>query len=186
LECWTHPRAIDPSSVQRTDRIYYVGDDQRRREGTVTNVYSRNWVLSFDVLWDDPQPGDPYPWHGASHGLAVDLLSTTQWGIVLRPVVAGEVWVRAVRALFPLGQLVTTPAALDALARAKDVPAPYVRRHQTGDWGNLEPRDLAANERAVHEGDRITSAYLLANGTPIWIITEADRSITTILLPTNY
>jgi hypothetical protein len=85
-----------------------------------------------------------------------------------------------------LGHVVATPAAVDALATAGAVPTPYLQRHRTGDWGNLEPADIAENARAVHQRERILSAYLLPTGTPIWIITEADRSVTTVLLPTDY
>lgn len=98
----------------------------------------------------------------------------------------GHGFVRASRVLFSLGRLVATPAALDALARAGAVPTPYLRRHQTGDWRNREPADRAENERAVYREERILSAYLLPSGTPFWIITEADRSATTVLLPSDY
>jgi hypothetical protein len=88
--------------------------------------------------------------------------------------------------LFSLGQLVATPGSLDAFAEAGDNPASFVRRHITGDWGDLDADDKRANATALKEDLRILSAYHLSNGTKIYIITEADRSATTILLPDEY
>jgi hypothetical protein len=87
---------------------------------------------------------------------------------------------------FPLGRLVSTPGALEAIERAGDAPLPYLARHAKGDWGDLTQEDKAENELALEEGLRILSAYRLADGTRIWVITEADRSATTILLPEEY
>jgi hypothetical protein len=87
---------------------------------------------------------------------------------------------------FPLGRTVATPGALEALARAGETPLPYLVRHATGDWGYLDQNDKVENESAVKDGHRILSAYRLADHTRIWIITEADRSVTTILLPEEY
>ena len=86
----------------------------------------------------------------------------------------------------PLGQLVSTPGALDALAKAGQNGAELFDRHRRGDWGEVNTEDCAANDRAVTDGDRILSAYLLKDQTKVWIITEADRSVTTILLPDEY
>jgi hypothetical protein len=91
--------------------------------------------------------------------------------------------------LFPLGRLFSTPGALEALgdANANADPLDYLMRHHTGDWGDLCADDKAQNDAAVKDGGRIFSAYILT-GTKvkIWIITEADRSCTTILLPDEY
>ncbi len=89
-------------------------------------------------------------------------------------------------ACFPLGHMVATPGALEALARAGETPLPYLARHATGDWGELGQDDKAENESSLRDGLRILSAYRLADDTRIWIITEADRSATTILLPEEY
>ena len=62
----------------------------------------------------------------------------------------------------------------------------FVVRHVTGDWGELDQDDAKANDLAVREGSRILSAYRTARGIRIWIITEADRSATTLLLPQEY
>lgn len=82
-----------------------------------------------------------------------------------------------------LGHTVMTPAARDALD-ASDVLA-SLRRHQSGDWGDVSPEDRRANDDALRHGDRILSVYS-SNGTRFYIITEADRSSTCVLLPEEY
>jgi hypothetical protein len=88
--------------------------------------------------------------------------------------------------LFPLGRIVATPGALAALERAKQPPACFVSRHAIGDWGELEPADVAENESSVAHGFRLLSRYRTDAGDRLWIITEADRSVTTLLLPEEY
>ena len=88
--------------------------------------------------------------------------------------------------LFDLGQLLATPGALDELAQSGDRPEPYVRRHVTGDWSEMAPEDQEQNRAAVREGNRVFSSYALRNGHKLWIITEWDRSVTTLLLPEEY
>jgi hypothetical protein len=90
------------------------------------------------------------------------------------------------RPLFDLGQSVATPGALDALEQAGELPLAYLFRHVTGDWGDLDPEDIEENELSLAQGFRLLSAYHLSSGTKIWVITEADRSVTTILLPEEY
>ena len=75
---------------------------------------------------------------------------------------------------------------MDALERCEETAAEFLHRHVVGDWGDLDGDDRAENELSVQEGFRILSAYHLRDGTKIWIITEADRSSTTILLPEEY
>ena len=89
-------------------------------------------------------------------------------------------------ARFPLGRIVATPGALAALEEATDNPASFLRRHVTGDWGELDEHDRQENQFSVARGFRLLSAYNLSSGTRIWIITEADRSVTTLLLPEEY
>jgi hypothetical protein len=89
-------------------------------------------------------------------------------------------------ARFSLGRLLSTPGALAALEEAGQNPLEFIQRHQSGDWGTVCPDDAAENELSVAEGYRILSAYTLKTGAKIWIITEADRSATTILLPDEY
>jgi hypothetical protein len=87
---------------------------------------------------------------------------------------------------FPLGRIVATPGALAALRRTEENPFFYVERHVMLDPGSLSAGDHLQNLRAVGEGTRIFSAYELKDGTRIWVITEADRTVTTILLPEEY
>jgi hypothetical protein len=88
-------------------------------------------------------------------------------------------------ALFPLGRLVATPGALASLTAAGENPVGLLTRHQSGDWGAVVPEDWRANDRDLREGGRLPSAYDV-RGFRLWLITEADRSATTILLPEEY
>ena len=87
---------------------------------------------------------------------------------------------------FPLGRVVATPGALRALEDANQNPVEFLERHQAGDWGELCDEDKDENEFSVRNGFRILSAYRTQNDVKIWIITEADRSATTFLLPHEY
>jgi predicted acetyltransferase len=88
--------------------------------------------------------------------------------------------------LFELGQTVATPGAIEALQQAGISAASLLRRHQCGDWGDLEDEDLSENKRALNQWARIFSSYQITEATKIWVITEADRSVTTVLLPEDY
>ncbi|VGO13410.1 hypothetical protein PDESU_01967 [Pontiella desulfatans] len=88
--------------------------------------------------------------------------------------------------LFELGQVVATPGALAALENNGQSASEFIHRHQSGDWGDLCEEDKQANQEALESGDRILSAYRLEDGTRIWIITEADRSSSCVLLPSEY
>lgn len=95
------------------------------------------------------------------------------------------------KAKFPLGQLLATPGALDALAESGQCPAEFLLRHVQGDWGDLSNDDKLLNEEALIDGSRIMSAYRTNRGTKLWIITEAadengHRVCTTCLLPDEY
>jgi len=89
-------------------------------------------------------------------------------------------------ALFRLGQIVATPGALAALERAKKPATCFLARHATGDWGELDPTDIAENEYSMAHGFRLLSSYQTGAGERLWIITEGDRSATTLLLPEEY
>ena len=82
-----------------------------------------------------------------------------------------------------LDQLAATPAALRALAVAGQSPAASLARHQAGDWGEVGAADRSANDEALRCGGMLLSAYTTARGVRLWVITEADRSVTTLLLP---
>jgi len=88
--------------------------------------------------------------------------------------------------LFKLGQVVATPSAISALEESGEVPHLYLRRHVTGDWGELDDEDKAANTLALVTGERLLSSYSTSRGAKLWIITEADRSSTCLLLPDDY
>jgi hypothetical protein len=86
-----------------------------------------------------------------------------------------------------LGKTYCTPGALGAFVGALDeVPSKYLTRHANGDGGELSESDRRANEYAFTHGLRVLSAYTLSSGEKIWVVTEADRSMTTILLPEEY
>lgn len=87
---------------------------------------------------------------------------------------------------FALGQIVATPGALKSIQEAGQDPLELLRRHVCGDWGEVPEEDKEENELSVREGFRILSAYTLASGVKVWLITEADRSATTFLLPEEY
>ena len=91
-----------------------------------------------------------------------------------------------VRPLFPLGQCVATPGALAALEEAGQTPADFLNRHVCGDWGEIHPADKGMNEQALKDGARIFSVYRTSKGEKVWVITEADRASTCILLPDEY
>ena len=95
---------------------------------------------------------------------------------------------------FPLGKLVATPGALKALGDGADLETmlkayetigKLVHRHWTGDWGELTDEDRYENECSLREGFRLLSAYTV-DEVKVWVITEADRSVTTVLLPEEY
>jgi hypothetical protein len=82
---------------------------------------------------------------------------------------------------------VATPGALALLVRARENPARLLERHASGDWGEVPPEDARENERSLKYGFRIVSSYSVGGpGERVWIITEADRSSTCLLLPTEY
>ena len=85
-----------------------------------------------------------------------------------------------------LGRVVATPGALAALEEARESALGFLARHAGRDWGEIPPEDWEENEFSIKNELRVLSAYALRNGTKIWIITEADRSMTTILLPEEY
>ena len=89
-------------------------------------------------------------------------------------------------AKFALGSEVITPGACSAIARTVCNPRQFLDRHMSGDWGDLGDEDKMLNDIAVKHGERILSAYTLSDGTRIYVITEADRSSTCILLPEEY
>lgn len=88
---------------------------------------------------------------------------------------------------FPLGRVLATPGALEVLEEAGVDACALLRRHQAGDWGEVPACDARENAKSVRNGWRVLSAYPVdGNGLRVWVLTEADRSATTILLPVEY
>ena len=99
--------------------------------------------------------------------------------------------VKAASPRFPLGQVVGTPGALEALEESGQTPEFFLDRHARGDWGEVGKEDWQANDLALKDGSRLLSAYRTLKGAKIWIITEridddGNRAATTLLLPDEY
>lgn len=89
-------------------------------------------------------------------------------------------------AIFCLGRTVATAHALQVLAQHGTTPLSLLMRHAAGDWGDVPPDDVQANHAALKSGTRLFSSYQIGPDARLWIITEADRSVTTLLLPSEY
>ena len=88
--------------------------------------------------------------------------------------------------LFALGQIVATPGLLELLESTGKAPSEFIAKHASGDWGDaLCDEDKQLNDAALKEQSRLFSAYTVGNE-KIWVITEADRSSTPLLLPSEY
>ncbi len=90
------------------------------------------------------------------------------------------------KARFPLGRIVATPGALEALQEAGQDPMEFLQRHQAGNWGELCEEDKKENDFSLKNGYRLLSAYTTKKAGKIWLITESDRSATTLLLHHEY
>ena len=88
--------------------------------------------------------------------------------------------------LFDLGQLVATPGALAVLEKAGQNPMEFLWRHVTGDWGEIPEEDKKENQFSLEQGFRLLSSYRTTAGDRVWVITEGNRSLTTLLLPDEY
>ena len=87
---------------------------------------------------------------------------------------------------FALGEIVSTRGALDALEKSGQSPLIFLLRHAANDWGEVGKEDWQANDEALETGERLLSSYRTTLGVPIWLITEHDRSVSTLLLPDEY
>ena len=88
--------------------------------------------------------------------------------------------------IFSLGQIVATAGCLEELSKNNQSPREFLQRHVSADWGSVCTEDAEANQAALQHGDRVMSVYPLRDGSNIWVITEWDRSATTLLLPSEY
>jgi len=98
---------------------------------------------------------------------------------------------QAAKSKFPLGQVLATPGAVEALRESGETPNKFLAKHVAGDWGDMSPDDKKLNDESLIDGSRIMSSYLTSKGTKLWIITEAaddagHRECTTLLLPEEY
>lgn len=92
-------------------------------------------------------------------------------------------------ARFPLGQLAATPGVLELLDRYQVSLFDLLARHASGDWGDVGAEDAHTNEQALIHGNRLLSCYTLVPGDPdtrVWAISEANRSVTTVIMPSEY
>ena len=90
------------------------------------------------------------------------------------------------KVLFELGQTVMTIGAQEALEESNQLPNEFLAKHQSGNWGDVCEDDKRENELSLLEGFRILSSYKTSKDVKLWVITEADRSATTLLLPEDY
>lgn len=88
------------------------------------------------------------------------------------------------QALFRLGRIVATPHALERLSHHDILRA--IQRHQAGDWGDVSEEDRQCNVQSLTDGSRLFSVYHSEKQLKFWLITEADRSVTTVLMPEDY
>lgn len=87
---------------------------------------------------------------------------------------------------FPLGQVAATPGALQAMEDSGQEPGFFLDQHSQGEWGLVSEEDWRLNDEALIQGDRLLSVYRTLKGVKLYAITEADRSVTTVLLPSEY
>lgn len=87
---------------------------------------------------------------------------------------------------FSLGQIVATPGAIEVMQESGQTADFFLDQHRAGNWGIVDAEDWSLNDQALVDGDRLLSAYMTLKGVKLWIITEHDRSVTTILLPSDY
>jgi hypothetical protein len=97
-----------------------------------------------------------------------------------------RVFVLPLASRFPLGQLVVTAGVQVLIVQDKLDPVFYLNRHLKGDWGEVGEEDAFENDMALEHGGRVLSAYTITPTQKLWIITESDRSVTTLLLPEEY
>lgn len=88
--------------------------------------------------------------------------------------------------LFEPGRVLATPGVIEAAGEDRRLLLDMLRRHLSGDWGDVPPEDAELNDLSVKEGSRILSSYQTTDGETVWVITEADRNATTFLLPSEY
>jgi hypothetical protein len=99
---------------------------------------------------------------------------------------SGDLPMLIINPLFHLGDVVATPQSICLLSQSGMSLLDLLQRHATGDWGDLCTDDINANNDALQYGDRLLSSYVISDSCKVWVITEYDRSVTTVLLPSEY
>jgi hypothetical protein len=94
--------------------------------------------------------------------------------------------IRYIAPRFPLGRILATPGAIAEMEESATTHSEFLNRHAQGDWGDLDDHDTKENDFAIDKQLRLLSSYTLPSGKKLWVITEADRSATTLLLPEEY
>lgn len=170
LDVWPSPAGIQDFGIE-TER-HYGALQYAVRDGDVTPEQLDEALGNGKALTALIRPDNPY--YGVEFSTAWDNIMTSikEWA---DPGAGGT---------FPLGRLFATPNALKTVPQADIARA--VKRHAAGDWGVIGDEDKARNDEAVHEGGRLLSVYRSRDGEAFWILTEADRSATTVLMPEDY
>jgi len=170
LDTWPSPATVVDFGIE-SDR-HYAALQHAVIQHDVTVEELDDAACDGPALTALIRPGNPF------HGLTF----TTSWDDLMRKISPSADAVT--RDKFPAGRLFATPGALEALSQADIQEA--IRRHLAGDWGDVSHTDRAENEAALRNGDRLLSAYRTSAGQRFWVLTEADRSVTTVLLPEEY
>ncbi len=170
LDSWPSPAAVVDFGID-SERHYAALQHAVMQHG-VTAGELDNAACNGPALTALIRPDSPF------HGLTF----TTSWDDLVRTIPSPvEV---PTEAKFLAGRLVATPGALEALSQADIQDA--LGRHLACDWGDVCDSDKAENDAALRDGDRLLSAYRTSGGQKFWVLTEADRSVTTVLLPDEY
>jgi hypothetical protein len=170
LDTWPSPAALVDFGIE-SDR-HYAALQHAVLQHHVTALELDAAACDGPALTALIRPEGPF------HGLTF----TTPWDHLVRKIAPpADV---PTEARFSAGRLVATPGAIEALSQADIEDA--LRRHLAGDWGDVSDADRAENEAALEYGDRLLSSYRTGDGQKFWVLTEADRSVTTVLLPDEY
>src|SRR5215831_18911549 len=179
------PEPVDPSWLAMIERVF--GSYQLT---PMTQSGERGLVCQMRIAGDSIQylTDLPHPQLGALRDALVPLLEDLPAvTLLLGWSTEHRSWMSRIHEprvpLFSLGMVVGTPGAVHALEAAGQSPQEFLDRHAYGDWGDVPEADRQENDFSLKYGFRILSAYTTKTGERIWVLTEADRSATTMLLP---
>jgi hypothetical protein len=169
------------------DGASYSHWTERTREILAESATAEDNCSAVGQLADELCEAIHDEYHTEGAGLVSDLLtaalSKVDWHEIAQSFI-DDISPTSTRKVVPLGLVVATTGVLAELTDEDRLGA--LARHARGDWGDVNQEDWAENELSLNEGKRLLSAYHSAGGVKFWIITEADRSITTMLLPIEY